>query len=88
MRDPKVTKLTIREDWPVSITSSMGQANLTAVGFNIELIMRHRPSLAIEITKLFEQARWVRPEDPDAPEEDVRSVAEEWARFVEAIARN
>lgn len=74
-------RMVLYEDEPVSITSSQTRANLDIVGFNFGFLLRRRPLLAIEVLKLYGQARRVRAEDPAAPEEDVQAAAEEWARF-------
>ncbi len=50
------TKLTIREDWTVGISSAQHGANLNAVGFNLSLISRHDPKLATAILDLYRQA--------------------------------
>ena len=88
MANGKVTKLTIREDESVSVASSLGHANLTAAGFNIEFILRRRPSLAVEIARLFDQARQLRRDDPQAPEEDFRAANDEWLRFLDTTSRD
>lgn len=88
MRDGKTTRITLREDWPTAITSSAGHANLTTVGFNIEFIVRRRPSLAVEITKLYDEARRLRADDPQAPEEDIHAAAEEWSAFIDTVSRD
>jgi hypothetical protein len=81
MQQRKATRMALYEDEPVSITSSQTQANLDTVGFNFGFLLRRRPLLAIEVLKLYDQARMVRAEDPAAPKEDVRAAAEEWTRF-------
>ena len=87
MTNRNTTKVTIREDKPVALASSAKGANLTAVGFNIEFLIRRRPSLAIEIARLFDQARQLHEDDPQAPEEDFRAANEEWSRLVEAMGQ-
>lgn len=82
MRYAKVTKLAMREDMSTSITSSQHGANLDTVGFNITFILERRPKLAIEILKLYDQARQLRQGDPFAPDEDYRSAGDEWSTFV------
>jgi hypothetical protein len=81
MQRRKSTRMVLYEDAPTSITSSQGRANLDSVGFNVGFLLRRRPSLAVEVLKLYAKAREVREQDSDAPEEDVRQAAEEWMRF-------
>lgn len=69
MQQRKATRIALYEDEPVSIASSQIRANLDTVGFNVGFLLRRRPLLAIEVLKLYDQARRVRAEDPAAPEE-------------------
>ena len=86
MRQRKATRMVLHDDMAASITSSQRRANLDAVGFNIGFLLRRRPSLAVEVLKLYDQAHRVREEDPPAPEEDVRLATDEWARFSESAS--
>lgn len=70
MSDTKTTKLTIRADRPTAITSSLKNANLDGMGFNVPFIALYNPRLAIEIIKLYAEARIIRESDPLAPDED------------------
>lgn len=88
MSSGKVTRMILRDDMPASITSSQRGANLDAVAFNIEFLLRRRPSLAVEAMKLFDQARRLHAEDPKAPDEDFRSANEKWERFIKPASRN
>jgi hypothetical protein len=67
---------------PTSITSSLHGANIDAVGFNMRFILERRPKLAIEVIRLYDEARQLRPDDPMAPDEDFRSAGDEWSKFV------
>lgn len=66
----KSTKLTIHEDGPTGIASSVYRSNIDAMGFNIVFIAKRNPKLAIEIMKLYDEARQIREDDPMAPDED------------------
>lgn len=81
MQQRKATRMMLYDDQPASLTSSQRGANLDVVGFNFGLLLQRRPVLAVEILKLYDQARKVRKDDPAAPEEDLRWAADEWARF-------
>ena len=64
------SRLTIKSGNPTALTSSAMGANVNALAFNIDLIARKNPNLAIEIMKLYEQAKNIHPDDPAKPEED------------------
>ena len=61
---PKVSKIKVRSDWPVGMSSTDHGANLNAVAFNLQFIMERNPQLAMEIIEQFRQARALRPDDP------------------------
>lgn len=82
MRKGKTTRIAMRYDRPVSMTNSLSHANLTTVGFNVEFILRRKPSLAVEIAKLMDQALQLHVDDPAAPEEDLRSARDEWDKVL------
>ena len=82
MKDPKTTKLNIREDRPTAISSSMQKANLDALGFNIAFLAARSPRLAVEIMKLYALAHKVDEDDPTAPDEDMAMYAEEVAKIL------
>ena len=77
MSDAKSTKLNIREDRPTALSSSVHGSNVDAVGFNLLFIAARNPKLAIEIMKLYAQARQVEENDPPAPSEDYDLFADE-----------
>jgi hypothetical protein len=77
MQHEKVTKIAVRGDMAATITSSRRGANLDTVGFNVGFLLQRRPLLAVEILKLYDQARRVREDDPTAPEEDIRAAGEQ-----------
>jgi hypothetical protein len=77
MSDAKSTKLNIREDRPTALASSAHGSNVDAVGFNLLFIAARNPKLAIEIMKLYAQARQVEENDPPAPDEDYDLFADE-----------
>jgi hypothetical protein len=88
MQYGKVTKIAIREDMPTALTSSRHGANLDTVGFNIKFILEREPNLAVEIFKLYDQARQLRPDDPMAPEEDYRLAGDRWSRFLDTASKD
>lgn len=77
MSEEKSTKLTIRDDKAAAISSSAHGANINAVGFNVLFIALRNPKLAVEIMKLYTQARKIKADDPKAPDEDFAMFAEE-----------
>ena len=86
MQREKVTRIAVREDKAATIASSRYGANLDAVGFNVGFLLKRRPMLAIEVVKLYDEARRVREDDPAAPEEDIRAADEQWDRFRSDVA--
>jgi hypothetical protein len=77
MSDAKSTKLSIREDRPTGLASSAHGSNVNALGFNLLFIAARNPKLAIEIMKLYAEARKLQENDPSAPQEDYALFAEE-----------
>jgi hypothetical protein len=69
--------ITIKSDNPVTITSTALGANVNALVFNIDLIVRKNPNLAIEIMKLYEQGKVINVDDPAKPEEDFALALEQ-----------
>jgi len=70
MDNPKNTELKIREDRPTGISSQAHGANADALGFNITFIAAYNPNLAVQIMKLYNEARTISPGDPQHPDED------------------
>lgn len=66
------TRITIKSDSPVAISSSALGANINALGFNIDLILSKNPNLAIEIMSLYEQAKNTHADDPVQSDEDFK----------------
>lgn len=66
------TRITIKSDSPVAISSSALGANINALGFNIDLILSKNPNLAIEIMGLYEKAKNTHADDPAQPDEDFK----------------
>jgi len=83
MNDPRYTKLSIREDKAASISSSVNNANLDAVGFNILFIAMRNPKLALEIMKLYAKASKIKEDDPKAPDEDFSLFADEFRKLAD-----
>jgi hypothetical protein len=77
MSDAKSTKLSIHEDRPTGLASSAHGSNVNAMGFNLLFIAARNPKLAIEIMKLYTEARKLQENDPSAPQEDYALFAEE-----------
>jgi len=82
MKDPKTTKLNIREDRPTAIASSLQKSNLDAIGFNIAFLAMRSPRLVIEVMKLYALAHKVDENDPVAPDEDMAMYAEEVSKIL------
>lgn len=70
MSDKKTTKLSIHEDQATGIASSVFGSNIDAMGFNLLFIASKNPKLAIEVMKLYAEARKIQASDPNAPDED------------------
>ncbi|MBP7775335.1 MAG: hypothetical protein KA069_01910 [Candidatus Saccharimonas sp.] len=66
------TRITIKSDSPVAISSSALGANINALGFNIDLILSKNPNLAIEIMSLYEKAKNTHADDPAQSDEDFK----------------
>lgn len=66
------TRITIKSDSPVAISSSALGANINALGFNIDLILNKNPNLAIEIMSLYEKAKNTHADDPAQSDEDFK----------------
>ena len=75
MTEAKSTKLNLREDRPTAISSSAHGSNVEALGFNITFLAARNPKLAVELMKLYAQARQVKEDDPIAPDEDFELFA-------------
>lgn len=60
MQRGRTTKITVYEDLPTSVSSSLYGANLDCFAFNVGLIARHRPDLAEKLIKLYEQCKKIR----------------------------
>ena len=78
---PQVTKLSIRSDMATSISSSQHGANLDAIGFNVNLLLTRRPLLAVDLMRLYHEARDIFAEAPVAPAEDFHVAEESFQRL-------
>lgn len=76
-----VSKLTVRSDLPTSVSSSVHGANVDALGFNITFIAQRRPQLAVELVRLWREARELTSDTPLAPDEDMHGAEAELARL-------
>ena len=82
MKDPKSTKLDVREDRTTAVSSTLHGSNVDAIGFNIAFLATRSPRLAIEVMKLYAVARNVTEADPKAPDEDLAMYAEELSKVL------
>lgn len=64
------THLLISSDTPTGASSTAHDANINAVGFNLDFIASKNPNLAIAIMGLYNQAKQIHPDDPSQPDED------------------
>ena len=55
-----VTKISVYEDLPTSVSSTAYGANLDCFAFNVGLIARNRPDLAQKLVELYEQCKKIR----------------------------
>lgn len=78
---PRVSKITVRSDWPVGGSSTEHGANLNAIAFNLRFIMERNPQLAIDLLRLYRRASALRLDDPLGPDEDYRLAVAELERF-------
>lgn len=57
MQRGKTTKITVYDDSPTSISSSMYGANLDCYAFNVGFIAKKSPQLALKLIELYEQCK-------------------------------
>lgn len=69
------TKVTVRGDYPTSITSVMYGANIDVLAFNHDFIMKRDPALGIQILELYKKARDLA---------DKRPLSKNSSKFLEA----
>ena len=60
----------VSDDEPTRLTSKVHGANLDTIIFNIDLIARKDPNLAVQIMQMYGRAKDIKPSDVAAPEED------------------
>lgn len=77
------TRITIKSDSPIAISSSALGANINALGFNIDLIAAKNPNLAIAIMSLYEQARNIHLDDSVQPDEDFQRALRQLSELFE-----
>lgn len=73
-QDSKQIHILIKDNAPTGVTSTAYDANVDAVGFNINFILSKNPTLALAIMKLYKEAHAITPDDPSHPEEDYSSA--------------
>lgn len=57
MQRGKTTKITVYEDMPTSVSSSMYGANLDCFAFNVGFINKRRPDLVLELIELYKKCK-------------------------------
>jgi hypothetical protein len=57
-------------------------AHVDALGFNLQLILEHKPKLAAELFKLYQEASSIQPDSPRATEDEMRAAVTEFERLV------
>lgn len=60
MQRGKTTKITVYEDLPTSVSSSLYGANLDCFAFNVGYIIRKDPHLAKQLIHLYEKCKKLR----------------------------
>lgn len=60
MQREKRTKITVYEDMPTSVSSSLYGANLDCIAFNVGYIARRSPDLAKQLVELYEKCKKLR----------------------------
>lgn len=55
-----VTKISVYEDLPTSVSSTLYGANLDCFAFNVGLISKHRPDLVQKLIDLYEECKKIR----------------------------
>lgn len=73
------TRIKIKPNSPVAISSTVNGANINALGFNIDLIASKNPNLAIEIMRLFELAKQINSSNNKRSDEDFATAIQQLA---------
>lgn len=60
MQRERRTKITVYEDLPTSVSSSLYGANLDCFAFNIGYIVKRSPELAQQLMELYEKCKKLR----------------------------
>lgn len=60
MQRGKTTKITVYEDMPTSVSSSLYGANLDCFAFNVFYIAQRSPTLANQLIELYEKCKKLR----------------------------
>lgn len=60
MQRGKTTKITVYEDMPTSVSSSLYGANLDCFAFNVGYIAQRNPNLANQLIELYEKCKKLR----------------------------
>lgn len=70
-----ITRITLRDDCPTAVSSTVHKANLDCFGFNMGFIQKRDPELSVEVMKLYERAHKLR---------DIEPLAKDDRRFMKA----
>ena len=76
------THITIKNNKPTGISSTIYGSNINAIGFNIDFIATKNPNLAISIMGLYKQADSIRVEDDSMPEEDYKLAIQKLSELI------
>lgn len=60
MQRGKTTKITVYEDMPTSVSSSLYGANLDCFAFNMGFIAQHDSKLAMQVLELYQKCKMIK----------------------------
>lgn len=73
-----MTRVLFRGDESVVVATTARGANLNVVGFNMDLILLRRPSLAVKILEVYREARQVKLDGPEPANEEYERAIDEF----------
>lgn len=82
MQYGKVTKVTVREEYPTAISSKMYGANIDVVAFNSDFITERSPMLAVKLMELYKEAAQLKETDQRAPKEEYEAAVKELRKLM------